>query len=50
MNGARHEDVSDELAWLVVDLGTASDFAVVVVVPGAAFSGDRVPWRVERPV
>lgn len=58
------DDVSDELAWLtrvtgdvvgfeplLVNLGTATEFAVVkVVLPGAAFEGNRVHAKMERAV
>ena len=61
---AQFEDVSKELSWLVgvvydvighepllVDLTTNPDFAVVkVIVPGAAFLGNRVHTKLERPV
>src|SRR5690606_21682537 len=61
---ARFDDVSKELGWLtslvsdilgqeplLVDLSTSPDFAVVkVVVPGAAFQGDRVRTKLERPI
>ncbi|WP_213456333.1 YcaO-like family protein [Rhizomonospora bruguierae] len=61
---AKFEDVSRELSWLagvvcdvvgqeplLVDLTTCPDLAVVkVVVPGAAFLGNRVHAKLERPV
>lgn len=61
---ADFDDVADELAWLtrltrrvvgaeplMVDLGTSTDFAVVkVLLPGAAFEGNRVHAKMERAV